>query len=72
MNRGELNAFLGATGSFVFMKLVETVRIPVPRIPLGAVASTYSAKTMKLVSPAEVVIGSPSGRTTLYGRLYSP
>lgn len=72
LNRGQYNALLGFVGTVVFMQLIEAVRVPLPRLPLAGIAPVYATKTLKLASPAEVAIGSPANRTTLYGRLYSP
>ncbi|MBA3392618.1 MAG: hypothetical protein H0T89_08240 [Deltaproteobacteria bacterium] len=72
LNKGQLNDLLGALGSVLVIKLLDAVRVPVPRIPLAGIVPAYATKTLKLSSPAEVVIGGPSGRTTLYGRLSSP
>jgi hypothetical protein len=48
--------------------LVGSVPLPLPVLPLDAVAGSLQGRQLRLAPPAEVVTGEPHARVTLYGR----
>lgn len=70
----------GAITGFVLTTLVEelgpqlvadllgAVQVPLPSLPLDAVADSLAGTQLRIAPPAEFVTGEPPARITLYGR----
>jgi hypothetical protein len=48
--------------------LVGAIPVPLPTLPLDAVAASLAGKQLRIADPAEIVTGEPPARVTLYGR----
>jgi hypothetical protein len=49
-------------------ELLGSVTVPLPSLPLDAVATSLAGKQLRIAPPAEFVTGEPPARVTLYGR----
>jgi hypothetical protein len=65
---GFFSSLVEELGPESLSRMVGSIPIPLPVLPLDAVAESLRGKVLSLAPPAEVVGNEPAGRVTLYGR----
>jgi hypothetical protein len=63
-----LTTLVENTGPKMVGEIVGGIQVPLPALPLDAVADSLAGKQLRIAPPAEFVTGEPPARVTLYGR----
>lgn len=63
-----LTTLIENTGPKMVGEIVGAIQVPLPALPLDAIADSLAGKQLRIAPPAEFVTGEPPARVTLYGR----
>ncbi len=64
-----LTTFIETSAPAMIGDALGAIPVPLPTVPLDAVADSLAGRELRIVAPAEIVTGEPAERVTLYGRL---